>query len=92
MQLANPAFNGVGIGCDVAGWLDRMGAEELPGPYQQRTQLIELLLQHRVSHGSQRTWAPMSPQFTRGGRGALGVGGKLPVGPVRPGPPIGRFG
>lgn len=64
MRSAHPASDGAGIRSDIGRRFDRVGTEQFPGPGQQRAHLVELLLQHRVSHGSQGTCARMDPQFT----------------------------
>lgn len=50
-RLKQPALGGIRIGCDIGGRLDRVGAEQLSRAGQQRTHLIELLLQRRIGHG-----------------------------------------
>ena len=49
-SLKQPGLGGIGVGCDIDGRLDRIGAEQLSRAAQQRTHLVELLLQRRISH------------------------------------------
>ena len=44
-RLADPGLHGVSIRGDIGGRLDRVGAEQLSRPAEQRTHFIQLLLQ-----------------------------------------------
>lgn len=49
-MLDEPGLGAVGIGCDVGGRLDRIGAEQFSRSSEQSPHLVELLLQRRISH------------------------------------------
>jgi hypothetical protein len=49
-SLKQPGLGGIGVGCDIDWRLDGIGAEQLSRAAQQRTHLVELLLQRRISH------------------------------------------
>jgi hypothetical protein len=49
-DLNQPGLGRIGIGCDIGWRLDGVGAEQLSRAAEQRTHLIELLLQRRISH------------------------------------------
>jgi hypothetical protein len=48
--LKHPGPGRIGIGCDIGWRLDGVGAEQLSRAAEQRTHLVELLLQRRISH------------------------------------------
>ncbi len=67
-SLNQPRLGGFGVGRDIDGWLDGIGAEQLSCTMQQHPHLVELLLQRRISHVPTlpRAWRPHNSLTHRG--------------------------